>query len=89
MSVRGQKYQSNGADWSGSPWKELRFSIIQPQCYQYSFRSSGTGSTASAVVTAEGDLDGDGHRSSYAITIEPDTTLAAKAGKLEKHDAEE
>lgn len=89
MSVRGQKYQSNGADWSGSPWKELRFSIIQPQCYQYNFRSQGTGSSAQAVVTAEGDLDGDGRRSSYSITVEPDEALSAKVGKLQKQDAEE
>lgn len=89
MSVRGQRYQSNLADWSGSPWKELRFSIVQPQCYQYSFRAQGTGSTAKAVVTAEGDLDGDATRSSFSVTVEPDPSLNAKVGELVKQDAEE
>lgn len=89
ISVRGQRYQSNGADWDGSPWKELKFFLIQPQCYQYNVQTEGTGSNAKAVVTAEGDLDGDGHRSSYTLTVETDATLAAKVGKLEKQDAEE
>lgn len=89
MSVRGQRYQSNLADWSGSPWKELRFSIVQPQCYQYSFRAEGTGPTAQAVVTAEGDLDGDGRRSTFSVTVKPDDALSAKVGKLVKQDAEE
>lgn len=89
MSVRGQKYQSNTADWSGSPWKELHFSIVQPQFYQYSFRTQGTGPSASATVTAEGDLDGDGRRSSFSITVEPDESLTAQVGKLSKQDPEE
>jgi hypothetical protein len=89
MSVRGQRYQSKLADWSGSPWKELRFSIVQPQCYQYNFHAQGTGGSARALVTAEGDLDGDGTRSTFSLTVEPDENLNAKVEKLVKQDAEE
>jgi hypothetical protein len=77
LSVRGKKYQSNAMDWSVSPWKDLGFSIVQPQCYQYSFESQGAGATAKAVVTAEGDLDGDGTRSKYSLTVAPDESLTA------------
>lgn len=88
--VRGQRYQSNLADWSVSPWRELRFSIVQPQCYQYSFDAEGAGATAKATVTAEGDLDGDGVRSTYSLDIAPDTALTAvPAPQLVRKDAEE
>jgi type II secretory pathway pseudopilin PulG len=90
LSVRGRRYQSNLADWSASPWRELRFSIVQPQCYQYSFESEGAGATAKAIVTAHGDLDGDGIRSTYALEIAPDQSLTAQvAATMTKTDGEE
>jgi type II secretory pathway pseudopilin PulG len=63
--VRGKRYQSARADWSPSPWRELKFSIPQPQCYRYSFESSGTGRKSVAAAIAEGDLDGTGVTSTY------------------------
>lgn len=90
LSVRGKKYQSNGADWATSPWRDLGFSIVQPQCYQYSFEASGAGSVARATVHAEGDLDGDGTRSRYGLTIAPDQSLNAVVAKdAERTDPEE
>jgi hypothetical protein len=80
-SVRGHRYQSNLADWSASPWRDLRFSIAQPQCYRYFFQADGAGATAKAVVTAEGDLDGDGKRSSYSMEVTPDAELSARVSK--------
>ena len=81
LNVRGKKYQSNSADWSSSPWKELEFSIVQPQCYQYSFDAEGAGAKAKAQVSAEGDLDGDGTRSKYSLIITPDDGLNAVVAK--------
>lgn len=81
LSVRGKKYQSNSADWAASPWRDLGFSIVQPQCYQYAFEASGAGATAKALVTAEGDLDGDGTRSKYTISVAPDESLNAVVAK--------
>lgn len=90
LSVRGRKYQSNGMDWAASPWRELGFSIVQPQFYQYSFESQGSGATAKAVVIAEGDLDGDGTRSRYSLTIAPDESLTAiVAPEIDRIDPEE
>lgn len=90
LSVRGHRYQSNLADWSASPWRELRFSIVQPQCYQYSFEADGAGATAKALVSAEGDLDGDGIRSSLSLAVTPDEGLSAQVAKtITKKDMEE
>lgn len=90
LSLRGHRYQSNLADWSASPWRELRFSIVQPQCYQYAFESDGAGATAKALVSAEGDLDGDGIRSSYSLSVAPDQGLTAQVAKtMTKRDVEE
>ncbi len=90
LTVRGTKYQSNGTDWAASPWRDLGFSIVQPQCYQYSFEAQGSGAGAKAQVMAEGDLDGDGARSKYALTITPDESLTAVVAKeMERTDPEE
>jgi len=90
LSVRGCRYQSNLADWSVSPWRELHFTMVQPQSYRYVFASEGAGATAKATVTAQGDLDGDGVRSSYALEITPDQGLAASVSKsMTKTDPEE
>lgn len=89
LSVRGKRYQSNPADWSSSPWRELRFSILPPQCYRYSFEAEGAGATARATVTAEGDLDDDGIRSLYSVTVAPDDGLTAQIGTMTKRDPEE
>lgn len=90
LSVRGRRYQSNLADWSASPWRELRFSIVQPQCYQYSFDAQGAGGTAKAIVTAEGDLDGDGVRSLVSLEVIPDEGFTAQVAKtMTKKDVEE
>ncbi len=80
LTVRARKYQSNASDWAVSPWRELGFSIVQPQCYQYSFEAQGAGASAKAIVVAEGDLDGDGTRSRYSLTISPDESLTAIVG---------
>ena len=90
LTVRGTRYQSNLADWSASPWRELRFSIVQPQCYRYSFEAEGAGATAKAVVTATGDLDGDGVRSTFSLAVTPDEGLTAQVAKtMTKTDVEE
>lgn len=90
LNVRGRKYQSNALDWAVSPWQDLRFSIVQPQCYQYSFESQGSGASAKAHVNAEGDLDGDGTRSRYSLSVAPDESLTALvATEMDRTDPEE
>lgn len=90
LSVRGKRYQSNSVDWAASPWRDLGFSIVQPQCYQYSFESDGAGAQAKATVTAQGDLDGDGVRSTYSLSIAPDESITAQvATTMTREDPEE
>ncbi|MCL2776380.1 MAG: hypothetical protein FWD73_00140 [Polyangiaceae bacterium] len=90
LSVRGKRYQSNMADWAASPWRDLHFSIVQPQCYQYSFDAQGAGASAKATVVAQGDLDGDGVRSMYSLSIEADPSMNAQVSKtIVRQDPEE
>lgn len=88
--VRGKRYQSTRADWSPSPWRELNFSIPQPQYYRYSFESAGTGRTSVAVAVAEGDLDGSGTRATYRQRITVSDRFEAEiAPTLDRENAEE
>jgi type II secretory pathway pseudopilin PulG len=88
--VRGKRYQSTLADWTPSPWRELHFSIPQPQFYVYSFESSGSGQQASATATARGDLNGDGVTSTYRLTVTVDDKLTAEVSpNLERTRPEE
>lgn len=83
--VRGKRYESTMADWAGSPWRELRFSIPQPQFYAYGFESEGAGQSAKASATARGDLDGDGEGSLYRLRVEATPSFAAQVGaEIEK-----
>ncbi len=89
-AVRGKRYQSAGADWAGSPWRDLRFSIPQPQYYAYSYESQGTGATAKATAVATGDLDGDGVSSKYRLSVAPDGAFVAQVStNLQKDEPEE
>jgi hypothetical protein len=78
--IKGKKYQSAIGDWSISPWMELQFKVNQPQCYAYGFDAQGSGQAAQASVTATGDLDGNGVRSTYRLSIVPDPQLQAVVG---------
>jgi type II secretory pathway pseudopilin PulG len=80
--VRGKKYQSSPAEWQrdGAAQQKgfacLHFSIESPQYYLYQYRTSRTnwrrtgreGTTFEAL--AQGDLNGDGRRSSLSLTGE-------------------
>ncbi len=89
LDVRGKRYQSSPADWASSPWKELGFSMAQPQCYAYSFTSSGTGFQAVAKAQAEGDLNDNGTRSRFSVPVTPGRDAHAIVGNLEKEEPEE
>lgn len=90
LEVRGQKYQSNRSEWSATPWRELHFYLAQPQCYQYAFEADGAGATAKAIVTAHGDLDGDGARSTFLLAVTPDSTFTAHAApQMSRFEPEE
>ncbi len=65
--VKGLKYQSQKTDWADNAgWQCLKFSLEQPQYYQYTYQA-GTAATA-YVATANGDLNGDGTFSTFSIS---------------------
>lgn len=79
--VRGKRFQSAIGDWATSPWLDMGFKISTPQFYAYSFESNGSGTAAQATVTAHGDLNGNGIKSTFTATAAPDETFTAKVGK--------
>jgi type IV pilus assembly protein PilA len=66
---RGMKYQSAPTEWKA--WSVIRFSIDEPQYYQYEVVAAKDGK--SAEVLARGDLNGDGKTSLYKVklTVDP------------------
>jgi prepilin-type N-terminal cleavage/methylation domain-containing protein len=88
--VRGKRYQSSRADWSPSPWRELNFSIPQPQYYRYGFESTGTGRASIATGTAQGDLDGSGSSATYRLRVTVSEKFEAEvAPNIELENQEE
>jgi type IV pilus assembly protein PilA len=74
-AIQGHKYQSKPSEWNAdavgnSGFACLKFSIDQPQYYQYSYSMSGSGwnPTDSFAAAAQGDLDGNGVLSLFQIT---------------------
>jgi type IV pilus assembly protein PilA len=72
--IAGRKYQSSTADWNvdaagNSGFACLQFTIDQPQYFMYGYAASGSSAVGdSFTATANGDLDGDGIMSTFAIT---------------------
>jgi hypothetical protein len=63
--VQGKKYHSTAADWA--KWGRIKFSMADPQYYQYRVEAAKDGK--SAEVIAEGDLDGNGKKSRFSLTV--------------------
>jgi type IV pilus assembly protein PilA len=68
----GQKYQSVASDWATgtgtSGWQCLKFSMEEPQYYQYGYTAISTDPVAgSFVATAHGDLNGDTNPSTFSV----------------------
>lgn len=71
--IKGKKYQSSPNEWmDGSQlvgWQCLKFSMQDPQYYQYNYTLSNTqgapGDTFHAL--AQGDLDGNGTKSTFDL----------------------
>jgi hypothetical protein len=81
---RGAKYQSSPSDWSGS-WQAIQFTMDMPQYYSYSFKTAPD--AKSAVVTAHGDLNGDGKMSTFEIKVEIAKDKQVKRGRIVVKDA--
>lgn len=74
------KFQSNPNDWNHVGWACLRFSMTDPQQYQYNYTATvTTGSSAAFEATAQGDLDGDTALSTFTMrgAVSGDTLLVS------------
>ncbi|PIE06177.1 MAG: fimbiral protein pilA [Sorangium cellulosum] len=68
-NIAGQKWQSSPSDWNVVGWNCLKFSMKDPQYYQYSYTASNTLGTVGGTFTAraQGDLNGDGTLSNFEL----------------------
>jgi hypothetical protein len=57
------KYQTDPSDW-GAAWSCLKFSMNEPQYYQYQYVSADA---TSFSCVAKGDLDGDTVQSTFTL----------------------
>jgi type IV pilus assembly protein PilA len=72
--IAGKKYQSAASEWDGaSPtvgWQCVKFSLAEPQYFQYQYTGPAAASGANNEVFAavgRGDLDGDAALSTFQI----------------------
>ena len=71
-AIQNGKYQSSPGDWNQTGWSCLKFSMSDPQYFQYGYESTATagaqgvaGDTFTAI--AHGDLDGDTDVSTFSF----------------------
>jgi type IV pilus assembly protein PilA len=85
-SVKGQKYQSDPDEWTGSGWDCLKFSMEAPQYYQYDYDVDPPLDAAGGKfhAIAHGDLDADGVASTFQLDgeIASGTTTKTLAVKV-------
>lgn len=63
------KVKSAPSDWNQAGWTCLKFNVDSPQFYAYKYESnSATGTDAMYTATANGDLDGNGVKSTFELT---------------------
>ncbi len=74
VNIAGRKWLSSPSDWKdGAGWSCLKFSMDQPQYFQYNYTTAATTAVdLSAAGTkflaeAHGDLDGDGVLSTFSM----------------------
>lgn len=96
-NVKGKKYQSTDAEWNVGTqdvgWRCLKFTMEQPQYYQYAYTSNWTAATTDPntttfTTTASGDLDADGVASTFTLlgAIENGVVKIAPAFTEDKPD---
>ena len=70
-SISGQKYQSTKEDWNAGDaitgWQCLKFSLEEPQYYQYNYTAVTDANAGGFTAQAYGDLNGDGVFSTFTV----------------------
>jgi type IV pilus assembly protein PilA len=82
-NVQGAKYQSSPGEWNAdaannSGFACLKFSMDQPQYYEYSYSAAVNGGSSGATFTAiaNGDLNGDGVMSTFSVQGQVNSSFA-------------
>jgi type IV pilus assembly protein PilA len=92
---QGQKYQSQKSDWGSqdsaiSGWQCLKFSLEEPQYYEYEYSSSNTSAINGAYTAiAHGDLNGDGVPSTFTISGSAESGAIAISPNIQETNPEE
>jgi len=72
-SIQGKKYQSKPQEWNAgtqsSGWTCLKYSMQDPQYFQYDYKESGdpTAESSTFQTLAHGDLNADGNLSTFEL----------------------
>jgi type IV pilus assembly protein PilA len=90
----GQKYQSSGTEWTSdvatAGWTCLKFSMDEPQYYQYEYIGTTDPNSGGFNANAYGDLNGDGAKfSTFALTgVSQSGTVAISPNIVETNPEE-
>jgi type IV pilus assembly protein PilA len=89
----GQKYQSQAADWGGTAtggWSCLKFTMDEPQYYQYSYGVSSTSpQNGGFTATAKGDLNGDTNTSQFSVSGSAQSGVVSISPNVQETNPEE
>jgi type IV pilus assembly protein PilA len=93
-SVKGQKYQSQAADWtSGTPtagWQCLKFVMDEPQYFMYKYAAASTDPVSGGfTATANGDLNGDGNTSTFSVSGSAQSGVVSISPNVQETNPEE
>lgn len=83
-AIQGKKYQSTPSDWGGSAtggWQCLKFSMGEPQYFQYQYQSEG-GDEAGDDFKAVGVADFSGGGVNFGLTLAGEIKADATSGEL-------
>ena len=88
--ISARKYQSTTAEWNADEARNagfscLKFEMSAPQYFQYGYAATATG----FVITARGDLDGDGQLSTFTIEGKLEGDRLVVAPQITETDPEE
>ena len=65
-------------EWNRTLWNSLRFQLTEPQPYIFAYQGSGTLGQAEFTLSAYGDLDCDGHYSTFRFVGHGDAHSSAQ-----------
>jgi hypothetical protein len=82
---RGERVTDPPGTWDHATWRTLEFGFVVPHSFSFDFESKNTPSIATFRVRAQGDLDGDGVLSSFAISGEARAEVAPRSFPMDVH----